>query len=349
MFRRTALLLLGIACLVPGWAVADDPPLPASVYSQPAEPAANAADGTPAADLSVPPAETAAPDGVPAVDPEAAARAERIVSACLAGLLREPSIAARMRQRVRVGDHSMVGAGLYLQSGLGEEQRFRFESSLAADARSQAPASGDFFTVETLEVCDGASFWTYRRWGENPTEVHRVDVLRVRQRVESISHVSGPDAPAITQHIGGVPRILAWLREWFIFDRAQSAEIDGMPVWLVDGRWNPQQAVRMFPALAPLIDEQRGVPPEALPDGVPWSIRLSIGKRELFPFRIEYFAVPGERPVANPQVEPIGVFELYDVQLGEPVDQTAFIYSPASDAVLDTTEMHLGLVFGIRP
>lgn len=343
MLRRTALLLTVLvgcgACLA---ALATDPVAPASVYGRPADPA----------DVpQTPPATPAVTEAAAAIaaDPDAAARAERIVAACIAGLAREPSISAQMRQRVRVGDHSMVGAGLYLQSGLGEDQRYRFESSLAVDSRSQAPAPATFFTVEALEVCDGASFWTYRRWGDNPPEVHRVDVPRVRQRVENITHVSGADAPAITQHIGGVPRILAWLREWFLFERAESAEIDGMPIWLVEGHWNPMQLTRMFPDLADQLDDDKRVPPEALPDGVPWSVRLSIGKRELFPFRIEYFAVPGERPVTDPRVETVGVFELYDVRLGEPVDQTAFIYSPASDAVIDTTNGHLGAVFGPRP
>lgn len=243
----------------------------------------------------------------------------------------------------------MVGAGRYLQAGLGEQQRFRFESTLAADTRSQTPANGSFFTVETLEVCDGSSFWTYRQWGENPTEVHRVDIARVRQRVETITHIGGPDAPAITQHIGGVPRILAWLREWFFFEQAESAEIDGMPVWIVEGRWHPSQASRLFPTIEDLLDDEGKVRPEALPDGVPWSVRLSIGKGELFPFRIEYFAVPGERPVADTQVQTVGVFELYDVRLGEPVDQTEFIYSPASEAVIDTTDGHINSVFGMRP
>jgi hypothetical protein len=351
MFRQNVLIFVVIAGVASSQAVcAAEPSGSSSVYGRTAEPVAIDS-----------PAPSVLPDRLAAEvldqevpgsavgDADAAARAERIVTACLAGLAREASISARMRQRVRVGDHSMVGAGRYLQVGLGEQQRFRFETSLAADSRSQIPATGSFFTVETLEICDGASFWTYRRWGDHPPEVHRVDVARVRQRVDTISHVSGPDAPAITQHIGGVPRIIAWLREWFFFVNAESAEIDGMPVWLVDGRWNADQASRMFPTIEGLVDSAGSVQPAALPDGVPWSVRLSIGKRELFPFRIEYFAVPGERPVNEPQLQTVGVFELYDVQLGEPVDQTEFIYSPASNTVIDTTEGHLGIVFGPRP
>jgi hypothetical protein len=290
------------------------------------------------------------PAGSDVVDSaEAAGRAERIVSACLAGLARQPSIAARMRQRVRVGDHSLVGSGIYLQAGLGEQQRFRFESTLTTDARSMVASAEGFFTVEKLEICDGAVFWTYHRRGDLPPEVHRVDVARIRHRVEEITGNRDPDAAAITIHVGGVPRILAWLREWFIFDRAESAEIDGMPVWLVEGRWNPAQLARMVPDKAQAIVSGEDIAPESLPDGLPWSIRLSIGKRELFPFRVEYFAVPGERPVADARLQTVGVFELYDVKLGEPVDPTSFIYAPASETVIDTTVNHIGTMFGARP
>lgn len=313
----------------------------ASVYARPAEQAGGGAVGP-----AVPPP-TAGDD---AVDPaDAAGRAERIVSACLAGLARQPSIAARMRQRVRVGDHSLVGSGIYLQAGLGEQQRFRFETTLTTDARSTVAAAEGFFTVEKLEICDGAVFWTYHHRGDLPAEVHRVDMARVRQRLEEITGIRDPDAVAITLHVGGVPRMLAWLREWFVFDRAESAEIDGMPVWLVEGRWNPAQLARMVPDKAEAIMSPAGISPERLPDGVPWSVRLSIGKRELFPFRVEYFAVPGQRPVADSRLQSVGVFELYDVQLGEPVDQTSFIYAPASETVIDTTVNHLGSMFGPRP
>jgi hypothetical protein len=349
MHRQTPLLKLIAAIALTTTGHAADSPGPISVYERSGEPAVTAGQPGSGTQLG---AGAGTADGTTmasADGPDAAAQAERIVAACILGLAKETSISARMRQRVRIGDHSMVGAGLYLQTGLGEEQRFRFESSLAVDSRNQASTSGTFFTVETLEICDGGSFWTYHRWGEKPAEVQRVDIARVRQRVEKITRDPGPDAPAITQHIGGVPRVLAWLREWFLFEKAVPAEIDGMPIWLVEGYWNPIQVARMFPDIADEIDAENRLPPEALPDGVPWSVRISIGKRDLFPFRIEYFAVCGERPVDNPQVETIGVFELFDVRLGEPVDQSVFIYSPASSAIVDTTDLHLGGVFGPRP
>jgi hypothetical protein len=39
--------------------------------------------------------------------------------------------------------------------------------------------------------------------------------------------------------------------------------------------------------------------------------------------------------------EVVAVFELYDVQLGEPVDATAFVYKPAIDGLIDVTDQHL--------
>ena len=68
---------------------------------------------------------------------------------------------------------------------------------------------------------------------------------------------------------------------------------------------------------------------------------LAIGRRELFPFRIEWLAIPGPRPVTATTPEVVAVFELYDVQLGEPVDATAFVYKPAIDGLIDVTDQHL--------
>ena len=56
---------------------------------------------------------------VPAADQ--ADQAERIVAAALTALGRAESISARVRQRVRVDDRVLVGAGRYVQSGLGED------------------------------------------------------------------------------------------------------------------------------------------------------------------------------------------------------------------------------------
>lgn len=278
-----------------------------------------------------------------------AGRAERIVSAALAGLARQSSISARVRQRVRIGGYSMAGGGRYVQSGLGERQRFRFESMLTTDTPAEEGSPRAFFTVELVEVCDGTFCWTFRRHGENPAELYRVDVGRVRQRIESLTGKRPSEPPAITPHLGGVQRIFFWLREWFEFDRVESSQIDGVPIWVVEGGWNKTRLGQLLPEQAERIAAEGGLPPAALPEGLPWRVRFSIGKQQLFPFRIEHLAIPGERPVETEQVEPIAVLELYDVRLGDSVDATAFVYDPAEGEMVDTTDTHLTLVGPPRP
>ena len=275
--------------------------------------------------------------GVPHATAEDAGRAERIVTACLAGLARHPSISARMRQLARVGDKEMIGAGQYVQQGVGEDQRFRFESSLTVNAD----------TYNMLEVCDGLAFWSYQKHADLPLSLNRVDTRRVRATLEAAQPPLA-QTDAITPHLGGMQRTLSLIRESFQFPSVESTSLDGMPVWRIDGRWNTDRLVALVPELAgKAVDGE--VPAAALPENMPWRVILSIGKRELFPFRIEWFAVRGRRPVPNREPEQIAVLELYDVQIGEPIDTTAFVYKPASEGYNDVTESFIKSVHPLRP
>ena len=263
-------------------------------------------------------------------------QAERIVSAALAALRRAGTISARVRQRVRVGDRVLVGAGRYVQSGLGEDQRYRFEVTMKSDTE----------TFDVLEVCDGLFAWSYRRIGSQPPQLERVDVRRVRERIHQLQPT---DDAAISPHLGGVQRTLALLRTWFRFVSVEPAAIDDLPIWLVEGRWNPESLAALLPEQAEAATRPGGITPAELPDGTPWGVRLSIGKRDLFPFRIEWLAVPGRRPVPDREPEPVAVLELYEVRLGDPVDASAFVYKPATEGLIDLTESHVQRLAPLRP
>jgi hypothetical protein len=276
----------------------------------------------------------AAAAAVPAADQ--AAQAERIVAAALAALGRAESISARVRQRVRVGDRVLVGAGRYVQSGLGEDQRYRYESSMKSDTE----------TFDLLEVCDGLFAWSYRRIGPQPPQLERLDVRRIRERLRQLQP---DDDAAVSPYLGGIQRTLALLRNWFRFVAVESTAIDDLPVWLIEGRWHPESLAALLPAQKEAAMRPDGITAAELPDGTPWSVRLSIGKRDLFPFRIEWLAIPGRRPVANREPEPIAVLELYDVRLGEPVDAAAFVYKPAIEGLIDLTDTTVQHLVPLRP
>lgn len=265
-----------------------------------------------------------------------AAQAERIVAAALAAMGRAESISARVRQRVRVDDRVLVGAGRYVQSGLGDDQRYRYESSMKSDTE----------TFDLLEVCDGLFAWSYRRLGTQPPYLERLDVRRIRDRLRQLQP---GDTAAVAPHLGGMQRTLGLLRNWFRFVTVEPTAIDDLPIWRVEGRWHAESLGIVLPDLKEAALQPGGIAPEALPDGTPWSVRLSIGRRDLFPFRIEWLAIPGRRPVAARDPEPIAVLELYDVHLGEPVDAAAFVYKPAIEGLVDLTETHAKFLVPQRP
>ena len=92
-----------------------------------------------------------------------------------------------------------------------------------------------------------------------------------------------------------------------------------------------------------------GVEPQELPDGVPWRVRLWIGRGDLLPRRIEWLAIPGERPVVAAEPEPIAVLDIHDVELGGRVDATTFFYKPATAGLMDVTEQQMKTLTPWRP
>ena len=265
-----------------------------------------------------------------------AAQAERIVAAALAAMGRAESISARVRQRVRVDDRVLVGAGRYVQSGLGEDQRYRYESSMKSDTE----------TFDLLEVCDGLFAWSYRRIGPQPPQLERLDARRIRERLHQIKPA---DDVVASPYLGGVQRTLSLLRDWFRFTTVEPATIDDLPVWRIEGHWSGECLAVLLPSHKEAALKPGGITAAELPDGMPWSVRLSIGKRDLFPFRIEWLAIPGQRPVASREPEPVAVLELYDVRLGEPVDAAAFVYKPAIEGLIDLTDSRVKHLAPMRP
>jgi hypothetical protein len=305
------------------WSVtaAAAPPAATSVYARRTAGAVAAADAAPR------------PTEPPA---EAAVRAERILASSLAMLAQADSFSARIRQKARVADRVLVGTGRYLQSGRGEDQRYRLESTLTCDTE----------TFELTEVCDGLFAWTYRRNGQDAPQLERLDVRRVRDKV---AQFHGGDPPTVSPYLGGLQRSMGTLRQFFRYVSAEPGEVDGVPVWVVDGRWNPDWLNVILPDLAAKARGPEGIAAAELPEGVPWSVRFSIGRTDLVPYRIEWLAIPGPRPVAGGSPEPIGVLELQEVRIGGPVDAGGFVYKPATAGLIDLTDTYVANLGPLRP
>jgi hypothetical protein len=270
-------------------------------------------------------------------DAERAAQAERIVASSLAAFARVGSISARLRQKARVGPRVLVGTGRYLQTGQGEERKFRFESMLESDSES----------FELLELCDGLFAWTYRRDGPHAPTLHRIDVRRVHDRLVELGSPTPDDTDG---YLGGLPRVLWLTRQWMRFTAAESGDLDGLPTWNIDGTWWPGGLAVTGPPLLERVNAGGTIGPTDLPDGVPWSVKLTIGRGDLMPRRIEWLAIPGERPVSpDAPLEPIAVLELFDMEIDGRVDPAAFYYQPAAMGLMDLTDQHVKTLALFRP
>lgn len=264
-----------------------------------------------------------------------AGRAERVVAAAFGGLTRTPALSARVRQLVRVGDTVLKGTGRYIQSGVAEDQRYRYEYRLSAKTEE----------FEVLDICDGLFAWNYRRLGPHPPHVERIDVRRVRERLELLGIGHRKDQSA---YLGGVQRDLALLRQYFRFVSITSAMIDDVPIWSIEGTWNLDALAWLLKDQAEAIKSEQGVGPQDIPEGMPWSVRLAISKRELFPCRIEWLAIPGRRPVPPQPTQVVGLLEFYDVRIGDPIDVSVFVYKPATEGLADITETYVPNVHPMR-
>jgi len=269
-------------------------------------------------------------------------QAERIVTGSLLALDRADPFVARLRQKARIGDLVLTGPGRYVQSGLGESQRFRYESRLECVSEPQTGSE----SFELVEVCDGLFSWGYRRSAAEPPGLSRVDVRRVREKLEELQ---APEADSAGRYLGGLQRTLWTIREWFRFVAAEEADLDGLPAWRVEGRWDGEKLAVILPDRADAARRAGGIEPAELPDGVPWSVRLWIGRGDLLPRRIEWLAIPGARPVATTEPEPIAVLDVTDVEIGGRVDPAAFFYQPAAVGLMDVTDAHVAAISLWRP
>lgn len=255
-------------------------------------------------------------------------------------LLRQPSLEAKIRHRVDLFGHELVGVGLYQQLGEGTDQLRKLELKLQAGNRAM--------TVQ--QVCAGRFLWT-RQEMPDKTSLTRIDLRKVREALAVAGRAPSFNPAANWMAIGGLPKLLFELSENFTFAAPRESQIGEIPVWVVNGQWKPDR-------LAILLPEQRdailaGQPAKLsklaphLPDGV----QLTLGRDNLFPlfpYRIEYLRGRNDdRTAADTEdARPIVTMELYELRRRDDLDRRNFTYEPGDQEVIDQTDAFLRTLEG---
>jgi hypothetical protein len=232
------------------------------------------------------------------------------------------SLSAKVRNQVDLFDHQVTGAGIYRQQGRGLRQLSRFElKSQVGDA-----------TFTRLEINDGHFFWTFRELPGGPS-LNRLDLDRIESQLRATVRSSGPARPA-SLPIGGLPKMLAALRQNFQFNRSAETQLGERRVWVVDGQWRPERLAAAVPEQRGTIEAGKTIELKKLPAHLPEHVLLYIGQADLIPYRVEYLRRADKGDGAGqggilPGYRPMVTTEFFDVRTNVPIDPREFVYQPS--------------------
>ena len=259
---------------------------------------------------------------------------QRLVANAAAAIGRMPSVSAKIRQRVDLFGHQLVGSGSYLQLGTGAEMLLRLELKIQTD-----------HVTSLQQICDGRFFWL-RRDLIDKISLSRIDLRRVRQAIKQSRGSLQPSSATGWMALGGLPKLMESLDANFRFNEVRASQLRGLPVWVVRGRWKPEKLANLLPDQKDAILAGNRIEIDRSPAHLPTLVTVVVGQEDLFPYRITY-----ERPViradrdsrAGPdgETKPIVTMELFEVRVGAPIDPLQFVYQPGDLEVADHTKRYL--------
>ncbi len=281
-------------------------------------------------------ATVAASSGFSQTAPTALPAGQDLLAQGVQRLYRQPTLSAKIRQRVRLFGEELVGSGNYLQMGDAPEKMLRLELKLQL--------AGQVSTLQ--QVSNGAELWT-RRQVLDTKMLSYVDLQRVRRELAAARETRPLDLPADWMVLGGLPALLSGLEESFRFGAAQPAQFNQMAVWVLEGVWKPTELAKFLPQHKEAILAGQPIDTHQLPPEVPERVQVVLGMNDLFPYQIEFRRsrkVEGDAKVEAGQGsvwEPILTMELYDVNFSAQLDPLQFQYKPGTQEVADHTDLYL--------
>lgn len=224
-----------------------------------------------------------------------------------------PSLAAKIRHMVDLGNRRLVGTGGYLQQGRGPTRALRFELEYQDTLRPQR--------IE--QICDGANLWLYQHLsGEE--DLSWVDMLRLaRARPKTVP--ASQLAP--WNMVGGLPRMLTGLQAAFLFGPVTEARLEDVRAFSTEGSWEPARLAQLLPEQQEAIRTGQPVDLSKLVGNLPDRIVLYTGCDDFIPYRIEYWrsSPSGKGDVVPEGGKLIALLELYELRMGSQIDPQQFV------------------------
>lgn len=283
--------------------------------------------------------------GSPTQEPTAPARlgaqtppqGAALFASVLAALEARQSIAARVRHRIDIFDHQLVGSGIYLQQSLAAGSSRNVERLLRYELKIQV----DDQVTSLLQIADGQSLWVYQDLLGQVT-LSQINLQRLRNALNSQERPNVPPSTAWIM-LGGLPKLLKSLGDWYDFTTVEEGRLDRLPVWVLRGKMQKEKLAILLPDQKDRILAGETPELDRMPRQVPDRVVLLIGRDDLFPYRLEYWRVlPGEKkPLSLQKPVPFDrmllAMELFEVQFDVPLDRQQFVYNPGDLPKIDAT------------
>ena len=261
---------------------------------------------------------------------------QQLIQQAARNLAMQPSLEAKLRQRVTLFDQYLVGSGSYRQLIIGDRKMFRLELLL-----QMADLTGSL-----LQVCNGNVLWEKRDIGT----IQSLGYANVQNIRDAVSRAGGRTLDSTHLALGGLDQLLRGLDASFDFGDPTPQQIRELPVWEIHGYWKPEKVSTLLPATA-------GSEPldwDALPDHVPQRVTVVLGRDRplpLFPYRIEYErrvsgkAKDSPDKTRQPEVQrpyrAIVTLELFEVQRYARMDPQHFAFQVPQTKADDLTSQIL--------
>lgn len=258
----------------------------------------------------------AADSGSPGASNPENASGDVLLDTAAAALRSKANLSARVRFRIDLVGHQLFGSGKYLQKGRAPQLKSRLE--LAAQTSSGK--------MTLHHVNDGIHWWRYQDYGQQ-AEFSYVNLESLRDQLTRPKHQAA-GRPYSDLALGGLPRLLASLRNRFQLTNAVQVHRGGQLMWRVGGAWRGDPVPPASVAAEPRTRRKFS--------HVPDSVVIYFDASTLFPVRFEFYRQVGD---ATPKL--LVAMELYEVQFEVTIDDRQFT-QPSEMIPKDVTDEFLG-------
>jgi len=255
-----------------------------------------------------------------------------LIATAAINLANLPAFEAKLRQRVRLFGHEMVGSGTYLQMTAGRQRMLRLELKM--------DVAGEVASFQ--QISDGTTMWIRRDLGDEPA----LEYINLRHIRQVLSEQSTDRPPAMETlptggewfALGGLDQLLVGLNRDFQFAPPTPNQIGTVPVWELTGEWNARALAHFGVTTA-----------SELPGHFPHRVKVMLGRDQqlpLFPYQIEYGRLSehsgtATAPGDTSAYRAIAAMDLHGVQRRPDLGAQHFRFQPNNQDVTDVTERYV--------